>query len=162
VRGGARPHPWRTKGLAKGEGLDEVTFKGRGWTGKKQPGSVLACLLFNSPTQGQYMIAIAPDPHWQGRGRRPWPLPASPCSASALHLLRLQSRAHALASTAGCPQNSFFSPLCTSVDFIYRIASGRQQAPSARPQASKRVPTSPPHLRGRRGMGVGGGGARGG
>jgi hypothetical protein len=27
--------------------------------------------------------AVPPDPHWQGRGLRPRPLPASPCSASA-------------------------------------------------------------------------------
>jgi hypothetical protein len=72
---------------------------------------MLACLLFNLPTQG----AIAPDPHWQGRGRRPKPLPASPCSAGAPHLLRLPPRARALAPTVGCPQTSFFSLLCTPV-----------------------------------------------
>jgi hypothetical protein len=59
--------------------------------------------------------ATAPGPCWWGRGRRPWPLRASTCSASAPHLLRLPSRARALASTAGCPQTSFFSLLCTPV-----------------------------------------------
>jgi hypothetical protein len=51
-------------------------------------------------------------------GGRPRPLPASPCSDIALHLLRLPSRARALASTAGCPQTSFFSVLCTPVVLI--------------------------------------------
>jgi hypothetical protein len=53
--------------------------------------------------------AMPPGPHWGGRRRRPWlwPLPASSCSASAPHPLRLPSaRAHALASNVGCPQTS--------------------------------------------------------
>jgi hypothetical protein len=61
------------------------------------------------------MSTSAFPPHWQGRGRRQRPLPASPCSASAPRVLRLPSRARALASTAGCPRTSFFSLLCTPV-----------------------------------------------
>ena len=37
--------------------------------------------------------AIAPALHWQGRGRRPRPLPASPCAASAPYPHQLPSRA---------------------------------------------------------------------
>jgi hypothetical protein len=57
-----------------------------------------ASLLFG-PNGLAHKQGVAPGPHWQDRGRRPWPLPASPCSASAPHLLRLPPRAHALAST---------------------------------------------------------------
>jgi hypothetical protein len=42
-----------------------------------------------------------------GRTERPWPLPASPCSASAPHPLRQPSRARALASTVGCGLSTY-------------------------------------------------------
>jgi hypothetical protein len=52
--------------------------------------SELACLLAFKLTHAG---AIAPALHWQGRGRRPRPLPASPCAASAPYPHQLPSRA---------------------------------------------------------------------
>ena len=57
----------------------------------------LACLLLNLPMGG----AIAPVPHWQGRG----PRPASPCSASAPYQLLVYASC-VLVSTVGCHQTS--------------------------------------------------------
>jgi hypothetical protein len=46
---------------------------------------------------------LFPDPHWQGRGWRSKPLPASPCSDSAPYLLLLPLHARALVSAVYCP-----------------------------------------------------------
>jgi len=51
-----------------------------------EPSGLLAFKLTHSG-------AIAPALHWQGRGRRPRPLPASPCAASAPYPHQLPSRA---------------------------------------------------------------------
>ena len=55
------------------------------------------CLLLNLPMGG----AIAPVPHWQGRG----PRPASPCPASAPYQLLVYASC-VLVSTVGCHQTS--------------------------------------------------------
>jgi hypothetical protein len=60
---------------------------------------LLACLLLNLPMGG----AIAPVPHWQGRGPRP--ASASPCSASAPYQLLVYASC-VLVSTVGCHQTS--------------------------------------------------------
>jgi hypothetical protein len=60
--------------------------------------------------------AIAPALHWQGRGRRPRPLPASPCAASAPYPHQLPSRVRALWSHAGCQQTSVLFALRSGND----------------------------------------------
>jgi hypothetical protein len=50
------------------------------------PYLLACCLTHPHPRPHPGAVYSARRPHWQGRGRRPWPLPASPCSASASHL----------------------------------------------------------------------------
>ena len=68
------------------------------------------CQIFSTLRSGGPLA----DDRQVGLDRAPDP-GSGPCSASAPHLLRLPSRARALAPTVGCPQTSFFSLLCTPV-----------------------------------------------